>query len=269
MLNQRLFTAAILAPLFLAAIWYLPPIGVAVLIGCIILVGAWELSQMLPYKKPQIQWIYLLSLALTMWIIYPIASTPTLYPLYFITTICWAISTVWLIRRRQPLTEITFSKPIVLIVSSLILLIAWLSILTIHQIAGPAWLLGLLMLIWAIDTGAYFSGRRWGKQCLSPHISPGKTWAGVYGALAAATLCAIVLGLWQSVSVIIIVIFSWLITGLSIGGDLAESMLKRQAGVKDSGHLLPGHGGILDRIDSILATAPAFVCGLGIVNWLA
>ncbi len=269
MLNQRLFTAAILAPLFLAAVWYLPHAGIAILIGLVIVVGAWELSQMVPYKKPQLQWLYLLSLALAMWIIYPMASAPALYPLYLIATACWTIGTVWLIRRRRPLTEITLSQPTLLIGGSLILLIAWLSILAIHQVAGPAWLLGLLMLIWAVDTGAYFAGRRWGKRRLSPHISPGKTWAGVFGALAAATLYAIVFSLWQAVPLVAMIVLSWLITGLSIGGDLAESVLKRQAGVKDSGRLLPGHGGLLDRIDSILAAAPAFACGLGILDWLA
>ena len=130
---------------------------------------------------------------------------------------------------------------------------------------GPGYVLFLLLLIWVADIGAYFAGRRWGRRKLAPAISPGKTWEGVWGAAAAALVFAlvgaVVLGVgcalarrsWRS---------AWSTVGFSIVGDLFESMLKRQRGVKDSGSLLPGHGGVLDRLDSLTAAAPVFLLGL-------
>jgi phosphatidate cytidylyltransferase len=125
-----------------------------------------------------------------------------------------------------------------------------------------------LFLIAFADSGAYFGGRQWGKRKLAPAVSPGKTWEGVFSAFAASTLVALAAAwlfglagnLWPA-----FVVLSLVTVVFSILGDLTESMFKRQAGMKDSGTLLPGHGGVLDRIDSITAAAPVFVVGL----WLA
>ena len=127
---------------------------------------------------------------------------------------------------------------------------------------GNGWMF-LLMLIWVADIGAYFAGRRWGRRKLAPTISPGKTWEGVWGAAAAAAAFALVgaavLGVgsrWPGFVAVCMVTVVF-----SIVGDLFESMLKRQRGVKDSGSLVPGHGGVLDRLDSLLAAAPVFLLG--------
>jgi phosphatidate cytidylyltransferase len=121
-----------------------------------------------------------------------------------------------------------------------------------------------MSLSWVADTGAYFSGRQWGRVKLSPNISPKKTREGVYGALVAVGLWSGLL-IWlrpETGPVILIVLFCLAICLISVVGDLFESLLKRQAGVKDSGNILPGHGGILDRMDSLTAVAPAFMFGL-------
>jgi phosphatidate cytidylyltransferase len=122
----------------------------------------------------------------------------------------------------------------------------------------------LLLLIWAADTAAYFIGRRWGSRKLAPTLSPGKTWVGVYGALAAAGIAALALALWLDLTAGLaagVVVICLLTASISVVGDLYESLVKRRRGVKDSGRLLPGHGGMLDRIDSLTAAAPVFALG--------
>jgi phosphatidate cytidylyltransferase len=145
-----------------------------------------------------------------------------------------------------------------------VLVAPWVALMGLRDDFGPAYVLFLLLLIWVADTGAYFAGRRWGRRKLAPTISPGKTWEGVFGAgmatLAFALVGAAVLeegARWPGFVAVCMVT-----VGFSIVGDLFESMMKRQRGVKDSGSLLPGHGGVLDRFDSLTAAAPAFLLGL-------
>jgi phosphatidate cytidylyltransferase len=148
-----------------------------------------------------------------------------------------------------------------------VLIPAWMALVLIHRLPqdGPRMLAFLLILIWSADIGAYFSGRRWGRIKLAPRVSPGKTREGVYGAMVGAVICGLVLAWWQHWGLLgyLYAVILCLITSLvSILGDLFVSMLKRLRGVKDSGTLLPGHGGLLDRIDSLTAASPLFLFGL-------
>jgi len=146
-----------------------------------------------------------------------------------------------------------------------VLVPAWASLVVIHGVdpQGPRLLLFLMVLIWVADSFAYFAGRRWGRTKLAPVISPGKTREGVYGALAGAVLCGGgLVWLMPQGNPLLLILFCLLIVLVSVVGDLFESLMKRQAGVKDSGSLLPGHGGMLDRIDSLTAAAPLFLLGL-------
>jgi len=152
-----------------------------------------------------------------------------------------------------------------------VLLTAWVSIVSLHRSGsqGPVLVLYLFVLIWVADSGAYFAGRAFGRRKLSPFVSPGKTWAGVAGAVSGAVVSAVVLsasGVAGPLPLGALLGVSVVVTLISIGGDLWESRLKREAGVKDSGTLLPGHGGMLDRIDSLLAAAPVFAFGLGLIG---
>ena len=149
----------------------------------------------------------------------------------------------------------------------LLLVSAWAALLRLHARpeTGPKLVLFLMILIWVADSGAYFAGRKWGTSKLAPAVSPGKTWEGVYGALIACTLFAVASALLLHTTGARITAFVavCIVTILfSIVGDLQESLLKRQVGIKDSGRLIPGHGGILDRIDSLIAAGPVFLLGL-------
>jgi phosphatidate cytidylyltransferase len=131
--------------------------------------------------------------------------------------------------------------------------------------SGPQYLLCSLFVVWAADVGAFFFGKQFGRVKLAPAISPGKTWEGVVGGLFVVGIVAAVFAMILDVPAAVLIPFSLAAAALSIVGDLTVSMFKRTAGVKDSGALFPGHGGILDRIDSVAAAAPLFVLGLG---WL-
>ncbi len=137
----------------------------------------------------------------------------------------------------------------------------WLALVRLHA-QGPQLMLFLLLLVVAADIGAYFAGRALGKHKLAPRVSPGKTWEGVGGGLVAAALMAAFGVWWFSMDTVPFMALCILVAIASVVGDLTESMFKRHAGLKDSGTLLPGHGGVLDRVDSVTAAAPVFLIGL-------
>jgi len=153
-----------------------------------------------------------------------------------------------------------------------VLLPAWLALVRLHAqgptLDGPQLLTFLLLLVVAADVGAYFAGRAFGKHKLAPRVSPGKTWEGVAGGLAGASLLALAGALWFELPLPRFVLLCVLVVMISVVGDLAESLFKRHAGVKDSGSILPGHGGILDRIDSLTAAGPCFVLGMDYLGLL-
>ena len=154
-------------------------------------------------------------------------------------------------------------------IGMLVLVPAWVALVALHahsEFRGPVLVACLFIMIWSADTGAYYTGKRWGRRKLALHISPGKTLEGLFGAfgfgLAAALVCAVLL---LQMTLIELALFLLVCSGtiaMSVIGDLTESMMKRSRGVKDSGELLPGHGGALDRIDSLTAAAPVFFAGV-------
>ena len=146
----------------------------------------------------------------------------------------------------------------------------WFALVLLHQ-ATPWLVLNVFCLVWIADIGAYFSGRRWGKRKLAPNISPGKSWEGVYGALVATLFYAFVVSHWLDGALdrqFLFVVICLVTVAVSVYGDLLESVFKRVTGVKDSGRILPGHGGMMDRLDSITAAAPVFAVGMILTGWL-
>ena len=271
MLWQRVATAAVLIPIVVAGILLLDTATLAVALAAALLIGAQEMAALANVRRPLGQLGFVAAVALSFWVCWQFLLPGHLPPVQWVMVAWWVLITLALVFRRSRLSRIDTPRPAVLLLGGLVLAAAWLSIVALHAAGdhGPRLVLVLFGLIWLADSGAYFAGRAFGKRRLSPHVSPGKTWAGVGGALVAT-----VFGVWLLIALQWIDgagLLPWVLLGVavtlvSIGGDLWESRLKREAGIKDSGRLLPGHGGMLDRIDSLLAAAPLYGLGLGLIG---
>ncbi len=256
MLKTRVITAVILTIGFLMVLFLASKVVWTCFTLVVTLIGVWEWAKLIKLKKKQI-YIYVASaLAMGLLWIFTIDTPFALYhdeiilSLLSLTALFWiAFSPIWLITRKK-----INQKFIMAFLGLLLLLATWLALNGLQNI-NPWLLLGVLVIVWLADIAAYFAGKRFGRHKLAPEISPGKTWEGVAGAVLATTIYGLVLCYYMHYSRWLIVGL-WLIVILSVMGDLFESLLKRQAGVKDSGHLLPGHGGILDRIDGLIPTLP-------------
>jgi len=268
MLKQRLLTALILAPLVLWGVLVMSNQTLMLVMALVVLVGGNEWARLAGAVGWLERGLYLGVLVLAMTGLAWLAALNQDWMLWLMAAnVLW-----WLVvlvrsgrfkaeQHRQGLSFAQLFEGIVVLVP------AWLALVLIHRLpqAGPQMLVFLLLLIWSADIGAYFSGRRWGRVKLAPRVSPGKTREGVYGAMAGAVICGLVLAWWRhwgAAGYLYAVILCLMTALISILGDLLVSMLKRQRGVKDSGTLLPGHGGLLDRIDSLTAASPLFLFGL-------
>ncbi len=261
MLRTRLYTASVLLPLLLAALFYAPAPLWALLLSALTLIGAWEWGTLAGWRTAR-RAAYLLALAAGILLLWQLregagGDVPELSrAVYVISAVFWlAIAPLWLARGWRVRSPLALA-----LTGYIVLLPAWLALL---QLQSRPWILLVLMaIVWISDTAAYFCGKRWGRRKLAPGISPGKTWEGVYGALAGvAVYYGLVSASGLDAPVLLqgaagCAVFLWL-TVLGMEGDLFESWIKRTAGAKDSGTVFPGHGGVLDRIDALLASMPA------------
>ncbi|WP_232229499.1 phosphatidate cytidylyltransferase [Marichromatium purpuratum] len=266
-LRKRTLTALALVPLVIGAVLWLPTSLFALVLGGAIGVGAWEWAALAGVTDRRSRALYPLLVAGAM---VPLWSYPQgLLWLAVVSALWW----LWQARRLLSMRSIAPASGIdgrLLAVGLLVLVAPWAALVTLHDAAGgPALVLFLLFVIWSADTGAYFTGRRWGRTKLAPVLSPGKTRAGVYGGVLGAVLCALVFAWLQGLAPLhglLLLLISAATALISVAGDLYESLLKRRRGVKDSGQLLPGHGGMLDRIDSLTAAAPLFLLGTTLIG---
>lgn len=264
---KRVLTALVLAPLALAVIWLMPTAGVAVLFGIVVMLGGAEWARLIGLVSTRSQLIFLVGLLLLLalgWIFY--RSDWSNVPVVALAAAGWLLALYWLWRYSQFGGTPPPPSLVGALLGYLVLGLAWFSLVVLHGFDDGAYLVTLLLVVvWGADTGAYFVGRSLGRHKLAPAISPGKTREGAVGGLLLALLAGSLMHLvldpgWPSLLALVPLLVVTVL--FSIAGDLFESMIKRQHGAKDSGTLLPGHGGVLDRIDSLTAAAPIFVMGL-------
>lgn len=265
-LGKRIVAGGILAALVVAITLLLSSLWFSVLIAAFALVGAWEWSAMAGWPSPGRRFAYTLSTALvlvgTSWLVQSEAGP---WAVLLAGLAWWLVALAWVVRYQQGLPADALNHPLIrLIAGWLILAPACGAVFYLHSAveSGPWMVLYLFSLISTADSAAYFVGRSLGSHRLASNVSPGKSLEGVAGGLLAVMSLAIAVALHFGFAQPLGFVVLSLITALaSILGDLTESVIKRRAGLKDSGSIVPGHGGILDRVDSFTAAAPIFVLG--------
>ena len=266
MLRQRVITALSIGLPLLAVLFWLPKMVTVLIFAVAVLQGAREWTGFLQLQTRWSQLAYVALIAVAMWASWHYIATPsTLNGLLLCTLTWWLVALLWIVccPQRQ-------SRLLTGLAGLWVLVPAWLSLsLLYRQEAGAQWVLLLLLLVVGTDIGGFLAGRRWGHTKLAPHVSPGKTWEGVAGGVTLSTAIAVIGAIGFGVQIWPFLLLCWLTVAISVVGDLTESLFKRQAGLKDSGTLLPGHGGILDRIDSTTAAAPLFLYGLILLDVLS
>jgi len=257
-LKQRVITAVWLAPLVLIGLFGLQGASFALFTALFMLVGAWEWTNLAGVRQPFKRAALVAGCAALMLVMWFTHAVLAVWPLW-LAAAGWLVNFVWV--TRYPALTSQWHTPLVRLLMGLwVLLPCWVGFNLLREI-GALWLLFVLLLVWTADIGAYFAGRRWGKRKLAPRVSPGKSWEGVFGGMAATALLAVGFSLGLSLGLansVLLVVITLLVTLVSVLGDLLESMLKRYRNIKDSSQLLPGHGGVLDRVDSLTAAIPLF-----------
>jgi phosphatidate cytidylyltransferase len=259
MLRARVLTALGLALVLVVAILLSPPRVTAGVLGLILLIGAWEWSGFLGVAAP---WRALYVLLL---LVLGLAGLPLMGELKRFTCmmlaggVWWLVALLWVVLAPQRVTRAAAA-----LAGALALLPTWFAVVRIdaHWPRGAQWTLFILILCVAADTGAFFAGRWFGRVPLAPRVSPHKTWEGVLGGMLLALLVSAIAACWFRVSWARFLPLCLTAAAFSVVGDLTESMLKRHVHLKDSGRLFPGHGGVLDRIDSVTAATPIMTLGL-------
>lgn len=267
-LGQRVVTALVLVSAIAGALFLLPMLGWGCALLIIVAMGAYEWAKLAGLPKSGSLLLVLTVIAIGAALLFaPASGFARGWPERLVIVVCGTATIFWLIAVPFLLASNRrgTNRAVQAVVAVIVLIGAWVALVELK--AHSPWLvLGAMATVWIADTAAYFAGRRFGRHKLAPSISPGKSWEGVIGGVAGVAAYALLVAPFATeagydgptgvVATIAFVAFAKGIAGMSVAGDLFESMLKRHAGVKDSGTLLPGHGGVLDRIDALLAAAP-------------
>jgi phosphatidate cytidylyltransferase len=276
-LRKRIFTALILASILLSAVALLPVPGLALLFGGVVALASWEWSRLAGMAAPAVRALYALCTVALIGFLYHYAQLgsapllPRVQPVLGLAGLWWAIALLWI--KSYPASAVLWGTRAMLSLMGLLVLVpAWLAaVFLLSYVHGKWMLVFMVILVAGADIGAYFAGHRFGHTKLAPKVSPGKTWEGVVGGQLAVVSIAVLVHLALDLSrITLLAAVAIAVCGAaaSVVGDLVESMVKRHRGVKDSGTLLPGHGGLLDRIDGLTAAAPVFCLGLILAGWL-
>ena len=269
MLRQRVITGLILIIAFAGSLFLLPPMAFVALIGGVILLGAWEWSRLAGLASLTQQLAYVAVVAAAMAVYHWGAVGPPV-ALLVVAAGWWLLMLFWVLDYPHSARRWD-NRPVVLLMGLMVLLPAWIALYwLLGRLHGAGWLALVVGVVASADIGAFFGGRAIGRHRLAPAVSPGKTWEGVLCGLLLALLVGAVAARWLGVAG-----HDWpwwlalmVVTGFAgVLGDLGESMIKRARGVKDSGSVLPGHGGVLDRVDSLSAALPVFVLGMAVLGF--
>jgi len=298
LLKQRILTAVILAPAVIAAIFYLPLNYFAGFLLAVMAIGAWEWGPLMGFSTTNRRLVFVGATSLLIALLWFFVGLENIWhasgssadvasglsqPQFIVTALLWLAVAWWGVSAILTLLYPRCSKfwsshrSIRGVFGWLTLVPTWLAFvvlrssdITADSHHGAQLIMFLFLMVWSADVGAYFVGKAFGKHKLLPNVSPGKTIEGFVGGIVSAcffvSIAGYVIG-WNAQQFTTVLMVTTLITTISVLGDLNESMFKRQAGIKDSGSILPGHGGILDRIDSLTATAPIYALCYIMIGW--
>lgn len=270
-LKQRILTSVILIPVILILLFLTPLFLYAVIVALISLFAAWEWTRLMNIssRMERVIYLFILSLIIIFSYLLHLWKKELIYQssVFLLASFWWLIALFIIYRYNHGYSVKIFNRYFYGFIGILLIYSFWLGLIVIRTMSprGSFWVLVLLVLIWFADSSAYFCGIRYGKRKLAPKVSPGKTLEGLYGELAFSFILIIIIVDLMALEItqfLILLLFGMLTVIASIIGDLFISVLKRQRGLKDTGQLLPGHGGLLDRIDSLLAAVPVFTLGL-------
>jgi phosphatidate cytidylyltransferase len=258
-LKTRIITAVVLILALLGVIFFLPPVATVVAVTAMVIAGAWEWSAFLRAPAVAVRAAYVAAVVVLLWAVWQLTGSPRgRNTVLLLALVWWIVALLWIIFAPRRASTVLAA-----IAGVLALVPAWMALVQLRYMSnGAEWMLFVLVLVWAADIGAYFVGRKFGRSKLAPAVSPGKTWEGVFGGVALSALVAFAGAYHFGVPWPMFVGLCIAVVAFSIVGDLTESLLKRFAGLKDSGTLFPGHGGVMDRIDSVTSAAPILFFGL-------
>ena len=274
---QRLVTTLVLTPLAVAAVLFLPTPYVAAVAAALFLTGLWEWSRLVGVEGQVWRAMYVMANLALMTALLWGRAFPLFGAVSLVGVVWWMFALLWLLRPDAGREPSNWTRAIKLVAGTLAVVPAWCALVLLHHgvpngmhadANGPRWALLGLAMVWVADSSDYLVGVRFGKRKLVPRISPGKTWAGLWGGIAgaiAAGLAGAQLVDVKTEQLPSMAVLALLTVAASVIGDLFESLMKRHSGNKDSGTLIPGHGGVLDRIDSLLAALPVLWIAKG---WL-
>lgn len=268
MLKQRIITAAILLPIALMGFFLLEGLAFALFIGLVVVLGAWEWARLAGYPSQVVRVAYAAVVALMLAWLYV---SPALTPWLLSISVLWWLAATALVMTYPASQRYWGGRVGSLVIGFVLLLPAWQGLVLLKQWPQGNWLIvAVMVLVWGADIGAYAAGRTFGRRKLAPQVSPGKSWEGFFGGLATSLLITLGVGLyrgWSARELVLAMMGAAVVVVLSVVGDLTESMFKRSSGIKDSSQLLPGHGGVMDRIDSLTAAVPVFTVLLWLAGW--
>ena len=255
MLKERIVTAVIALTALMIVLFVLPARAAEFAIAAVTLGGAWEWSALLRLQTAIKRALFVAAIAALLGLLY-FSIGQFGVDLLYLALAWWLAAMLWVMAYPTPVPRI-----IAWLAGLLVLVPLFVALVSLYR-AGPETLLFVLTVVWAADIGAFFAGKQFGKVKLAPSISPGKTWEGVIGGLVAVALLSTAGSFLFDEPLLTLLPFCLAVACLSIVGDLTVSIFKRNAGIKDSGSLFPGHGGVLDRVDSVAAASPIFALGI-------